>query len=192
MEAPGAARTGASSALGAFFLVLLVLVFVDPRTARFAPICPLHATTGFGRPGCGTGRALFCLCPLGLPAGAVRLNALAVAAIPIFLALALQAAIHPEKRLPVPPLRPRLLIYAVLFLFLVGRNLPFEPFASWAAEDRRGCPPAKREPGSRGPCELLAFLYARLERASLRPAVDLVRGAAAGPGPAPRRRPGRR
>ena len=124
-------REQALLALGAFFLVLLVLVFVDPRTARFAPICPLHATTGLHCPGCGTGRALHALVHGDLPL-ALRLNALTVAAIPVFLALALQAAIHPEKRLPVPPLWLRLLIYAVLFLFLVGRNLPFEPFASWA------------------------------------------------------------
>lgn len=124
-------RGQALLALGALFFVLLVLVFVDPRTARFAPICPLHATTGLHCPGCGTGRALHALVHGDL-SRAVRLNALTVVAIPVFLALTLQAAIHPEKRLPIPPLWLRLLIYAVLLLFLVGRNLPFEPFASWA------------------------------------------------------------
>ena len=124
-------REQALLALGAFFLVLLVLAFVDPRTARYAPICPLHATTGLHCPGCGTGRALHALVHGDLPL-ALRLNALTVAAIPVFLALTLQAAIHPEKRLPTPPPWLRLLVYAVLLLFLVGRNLPFEPFASWA------------------------------------------------------------
>ncbi|HYN42913.1 MAG TPA: DUF2752 domain-containing protein [Thermoanaerobaculia bacterium] len=124
-------REQALLALGAFFLVLLVLVFVDPRTARFAPICPLHATTGLHCPGCGTGRALHALVHGDL-ARAVQLNALTVVAIPVFLAMALRVAIHPEKRLPIPPVWLRLLVYAVLFLFLVGRNLPFEPFASWA------------------------------------------------------------
>ena len=124
-------REQALLALGAFSLVLLVLVFVDPRSARFAPICPLHATTGLHCPGCGTGRALHALVHGDLPL-ALRLNALTVAAIPVFLALALRVAIHPERRLPVPPLWLRLLIFAVLFVFLVGRNLPLEPFASWA------------------------------------------------------------
>ena len=63
---------------------------------------------------------------------ALRLNALTVAAIPVFLALALQVAIHPERRFPILPLWLRLLIYAVLFVFLVGRNLPLAPFSSWA------------------------------------------------------------
>ena len=124
-------REQALLALGAFFLVLLVLVFVDPRTARYAPICPLHATTGLHCPGCGTGRALHALVHGDLPL-ALRLNALTVAAIPVFLALALQVAIHPEKRLPILPLWLRLLIYAALFVFLVGRNLPMAPFTSWA------------------------------------------------------------
>ena len=124
-------REQAFLALGAFLLVLLVLVFVDPRTARFAPICPLHWATGFYCPGCGTGRALHALVHGDLPL-ALRLNVLTVAAIPVFLGLTLQAAIHPEKRLPIPPLWLRLLIYVALFLFFVGRNLPFEPFASWA------------------------------------------------------------
>ena len=124
-------REQALLALGAFFLVLLVLVFVDPRTARFAPICPLNATTGLHCPGCGTGRALHALVH-GELVQAVRLNVLAVVAIPVFLALTLKVAIQPEKRLPIPPLWLRLLIYAVLFVFFVGRNLPMAPFASWA------------------------------------------------------------
>ena len=124
-------REQALFALGAFFLVLVVLVFVDPRTARLAPVCPLNATTGLHCPGCGTGRALHALVHGDL-ARAVRLNVLTVAAIPVFLALALQAAIQPEKRLPIPPLWLRRLIYAVLFVFLIGRNLPLAPFASWA------------------------------------------------------------
>ena len=124
-------REQALLALGAFLLVLLVLVFVDPRTAPFAPICPVHAATGLHCPGCGTGRALHALVHGDLPL-ALRLNALTVAAIPVFLALTLRAALLPKKPLPVPPLWLRLLIYAVLLAFLVGRNLPFEPFASWA------------------------------------------------------------
>lgn len=123
-------REQALFALGAFLLVLVVLVFVDPRTARFAPICPLNATTGLHCPGCGTGRALHALVHGDLP-HALRLNALAVAAIPVFLALSLHASLRPATPLPVPPRWLRLAIYAVLALFLIGRNLPFEPFASW-------------------------------------------------------------
>jgi hypothetical protein len=124
-------REQALLALGAFLLVLLVLGFVDPRTSRLAPVCPLHWATGLHCPGCGTGRALHALVHGDLSL-ALRLNALTVAAIPVFLALALRVAIHPERRLPIPPLWLRLLLYAVLFAFLVGRNLPLAPFASWA------------------------------------------------------------
>ena len=124
-------RAQALLALGAFSLVLLVLAFVDPRTAPFAPVCPVHATTGLFCPGCGTGRALHALVHGDL-AAALRLNVLAVATVPVFLALALKAALEPEERLPVPPLWLRVAIYALLAFFLVARNLPFEPFASWA------------------------------------------------------------
>jgi hypothetical protein len=124
-------RAQALLALGAFSLVLLVLVFVDPRTAPFAPVCPVHAATGLFCPGCGTGRALHALVHGDL-AAALRLNVLAVATVPVFLALALKAALEPAERLPVPPPWLRLAIYALLAFFLVARNLPFAPFASWA------------------------------------------------------------
>lgn len=124
-------RGGALLALGAFAATLVVLVFVDPRTAPFAPACPFHALTGLHCPACGTGRALHALVHGDLRR-ALRLNALAVAAIPVFLALALRAALRPEEPLPVPPLWLQLLVFALLAAFLVGRNLPFEPFAGWA------------------------------------------------------------
>ena len=130
-DGPRGRRAQALLALGAFLLVLLVLVFVDPRTAPFAPFCPFHRVTGLHCPGCGTGRALHALVHGDL-ARALRLNVLAVAAIPVFLALALRAAFRPDVPLPLPPLWLRLAIYAALVLFLVGRNLPFEPFTSWA------------------------------------------------------------
>ena len=124
-------RAQALLALGAFFLVLLVLAFVDPRTAPFAPFCPFHRVTGLHCPGCGTGRALHALVH-GELARALRLNVLAIAAIPVFLALALRAALRPGERLPLPPPWQQVALYAVLAVFLVTRNLPFEPFAGWA------------------------------------------------------------
>jgi hypothetical protein len=124
-------RAQALLALGAFLLVLFVLVFVDPRTARFAPVCPLHVATGLHCPGCGTGRALHAFVHGDL-GRALRLNALTVAAIPVFLVLTLRAALRPQERLPRPPLWLQVAIYAILAFFLVARNLPFEPFAGWA------------------------------------------------------------
>lgn len=124
-------RAQALLALGAFFLVLVVLAFFDPRTAWFAPRCPSRLVTGLFCPGCGTGRALHALVHGDL-ASAFRLNALALAAVPVFLALAFRAALRPDRPLPVPPLWLRLALYALLAFFLVARNLPFEPFASWA------------------------------------------------------------
>ena len=130
-EALRGRRAQALLALGAFAAVLAVLAVVDPRTAWFAPRCPFRLATGLFCPGCGTGRALHAIVHGDL-AAAVRLNALAVAAIPVFLALALRAALVPEKPLPRPPLALQLLVYALLAFFLVARNLPFAPFASWA------------------------------------------------------------
>lgn len=87
--------------------------------------------TGLHCPGCGTGRALHALVHGDVPR-ALRLNALTIAAIPVFLALTLRAALRPGEPLPVPPLWLQLALYALLAFFLVARNLPFEPFASWA------------------------------------------------------------
>lgn len=124
-------RAQALLALGAFSAVLVVLCFVDPRSARFAPVCPFHFTTGLHCPGCGTGRALHALVHGDL-AHAVKLNVLAVATIPVFLALAARAALRPAESLPVPPLWLRVAVYVLLGTFFLVRNLPFEPFASWA------------------------------------------------------------
>jgi len=124
-------RAQALLALGAFLAVLAVLSVVDPRTAWFAPRCPFRLVTGLFCPGCGTGRALHAIVHGDL-AAAVRLNVLAVAAIPVFLALALRAALVPERPLPRPPLWLQLAVYLLLVSFLVARNLPFEPFAGWA------------------------------------------------------------
>lgn len=124
-------RASALLALGAFFAVLSVLAFVDPRSAWFSPRCPFRLVTGLFCPGCGTGRALHAIVHGDL-AAAVRLNVLAVAAIPVFLALALRAALVPERPLPRPPLWLQLVVYALLAFFLVARNLPFAPFAAWA------------------------------------------------------------
>ncbi len=124
-------REQALLALGAFLLVLLVLVFVDPRTARLAPVCPLHYATGLHCPGCGTGRALHALVH-GDVVRALRMNALAVAAIPVFLVLTIRAVLRPERPLPFPPPWLQFLLYALLAFLLVARNLPFEPFAGWA------------------------------------------------------------
>jgi len=124
-------RAWALLALGAFSAVLGILVFVDPRTAWFAPRCPFRLVTGLFCPGCGTGRALHALVH-GDVLRAVRLNALTVAAIPVFLALAFRAVLRPGTPIPLPPLWLQLVLYALLAFFLVARNLPFEPFSAWA------------------------------------------------------------
>lgn len=131
VASPPGRRAQALVALGAFALVLLVLVFVDPRTARFAPFCPLHRLTGLHCAGCGTARALHALAKGDLEA-ALRLNVLAVAAIPVFLVLAFRAALRPGAALPALPAWLKALLLALLVAFSVARNLPFEPFATWA------------------------------------------------------------
>ncbi|MCZ7528266.1 MAG: DUF2752 domain-containing protein [Acidimicrobiia bacterium] len=113
----------------------LVLATVDPATSGRYPACPFYTVTGRWCPGCGTARGLHQLLN-GRVDAALGYNPLLLVALPFlaytFLAWALPALRGP--RLPAVP-QPARAVWTVLALvgvFWVARNLPWEPFAALA------------------------------------------------------------
>lgn len=101
----------------------IVLYFVAPEASRWIPPCPVRAVTGFDCSGCGSLRALHRLLHGDL-AGAIRMNVLAVASLPLIGWLLLA-----DLRGKPAPVRPWALwtYFAVVLVYGVVRNLPWEP-----------------------------------------------------------------
>lgn len=133
--APEALLRGRDGALFVGGLGLAVwLHLVDPTEAAI-PTCPFRSITGLACPGCGTLRCLHALLT-GDVVGAVDLNALTVAVLPVLVAAWLAAgrrAIGPRG--PSVGRSPAWTIRALAIgsaLFWVVRNLPWEP-VRWLA-----------------------------------------------------------
>lgn len=96
------------------------LYYLVAAAAPFLPPCPLHALTGLYCPGCGATRAL-CELARGHLHAALRLNALAICALPFACALSL-------RRTPayLPDWGWRLIISGI-FIFGFLRNIPLFP-----------------------------------------------------------------
>jgi hypothetical protein len=105
----------------------------DPTDGRPDPFggCALKAVTGFDCPGCGGTRAFWYLVHGNLPEAA-RHHVFAVFAAPflVYLYLGWAAQRMFNLTLPALPLRPRLVggFFAAWGVFMVVRNLPWEPF----------------------------------------------------------------
>lgn len=102
---------------------LVVLRFVDPRTATWTPPCPFHSLTGLHCFGCGSTRALNRLAHGDL-LGAVDFNALLILALP-FVAYGLARRLLPEpfaRPRPMPPWQGWTVVGLVV-AFGVLRNL---------------------------------------------------------------------
>lgn len=122
---PSARPLAALSVLG--FAAAAVLFFFDPAEFHFYPVCWFHRITGWQCPGCGGLRAMHQLSH-GHLLEALRLNALAVAAIPFAAAYAWRRFLAHGKTGAWPPRRTNLVIWsvaAVLLIFGIVRNLPF-------------------------------------------------------------------
>lgn len=109
---------------------LIALYRVDPAESRLYPLCMFHALTGLYCPGCGATRAAHHLLH-GDIAGALRMNALAVASLPLvgYWLLRSMADRLGRGRLPAPP--KAWVVWggiALILLFGVLRNLPWAPF----------------------------------------------------------------
>jgi hypothetical protein len=111
--------------------VCVVLFVFDPARYGWYPACPFHAFTGLACPGCGATRALHQLLHGHLQA-ALRLNALAVLALPV------AAVVCVADFLRSGTARPSLLAsinpawmwisLGIVVGFGIVRNLPVPPF----------------------------------------------------------------
>ena len=110
-----------------------MLFFLDPSRTPIYPGCFFHRLTGLDCPGCGSLRALHALLH-GHPVTALHDNLLLVISIPLLAWLTFRFAWNRIQGRPAKTLRPLWLwLYlAAWLLFGVLRNLPFQPFASFA------------------------------------------------------------
>jgi hypothetical protein len=117
----GAAHLLAGCALVAAALMLFAF---DPARSGLFPPCPFHALTGLQCPGCGTLRALHALSH-GHVLSALDLNPLAMVFLVIGLAFVLARCLH--MRLA-PPRFAGWIVFSVIMLYWVARNVPAYPF----------------------------------------------------------------
>lgn len=114
--------------LAALGLVGLTLLFLfDPARHVLYPACLFKKVTGYDCPGCGGLRALHHLLR-GEVGEAFRLNALVVATLPLLSALAFRAWRKSAPPRPTAVLLWFWLLFALLVLFGIVRNLPLWPF----------------------------------------------------------------
>lgn len=122
-------------ALLAVVTVLLVGYLFDPTAHGFFPQCQFHQITGLNCPGCGATRAVHALAH-GNWGAAFQNHALLVVALPFFLygLVAELATALGSRRLPLfrPPPWCIWVGLSLLGIYTVLRNLPFQPFLSWA------------------------------------------------------------
>ena len=116
-------------------LGLAILYSAPPERNRFAPPCLFHKMTGLHCPGCGATRAVYALLHLQ-PLEALQKNAVFVLALPFLVVWGVRTVIRwlygqPTNEVPALIARPwRIgMLFGVLILFGVLRNLPWEPFS---------------------------------------------------------------
>ena len=127
-----------------FRMVLWILLVVSVGALLFAaepgeggiyPPCPFFSITGMHCPGCGTLRALNRLLHAD-PAGAISMNALTVLFVPFVLYYFANLAWVSRGLRPLPGAaalsKAGWWVIALLLIFAVLRNLPFEPFSRLA------------------------------------------------------------
>lgn len=125
----GAAAVAVLAAAGLWYLRAH-----DPtNSASVFPPCLFHATTGLWCAGCGMTRALHDILNGRFYQG-FRMNPLAISSSPFLLGLLGVTFYRLYKKKPLPriPLWFPWAVVAVVVLYTVARNLPWEPF-SWLA-----------------------------------------------------------
>ncbi|MDQ6786420.1 MAG: DUF2752 domain-containing protein [Acidobacteriota bacterium] len=115
-----------AAAAGAF-----VVVYFNPVTAGFFPVCPLHALTGLNCPGCGLTRGFHALFH-GDVLGALHFNALLPVYLLIFVYLfvSMLSVAARGRGLSFNIFRPNLIwsFLIIALVFGVVRNFPVYPF----------------------------------------------------------------
>jgi hypothetical protein len=121
-----------AASTAAFLFLIAGVCFFEPGSTALLPPCPFHALTGLYCPGCGSTRMLYFLVH-GNFASAWRENALAMLMLPVILyGLARQWTPSGAAVFTRIPARWVTAFAAVLVLFTVARNLPWEPFRQLA------------------------------------------------------------
>ena len=117
-------------------VILLGLVFAYVKSRGVVPECQIHSLTGIYCPGCGGSRSLKALLK-GDVLAALQMNAFALGFMGVAGYLALRTsweAWFPMKRWPRFSISPKVwwTIGVMVFLYVIARNLPWEPFNSLA------------------------------------------------------------
>ncbi|WP_343522877.1 DUF2752 domain-containing protein [Pedobacter sp.] len=125
--------------LGSILLLSLVIIYYkfNPEVYNFFPECPFHKYLHLDCPGCGSQRAVHALLHLNLQK-AMDYNLLLVLSLPILiLQLFFKIYAYFTKRNLVlrfwyNPNTPKI-IFVIVMIFWIARNLPFIPFKYLAA-----------------------------------------------------------
>ena len=121
--------------LGGGIVALGALYAVDPAGSAWYPKCPFHSLTGLHCPGCGGLRGAHQLLQ-GNVVAAVRMNALVfVVGPPLLVTWAVNRYRRAHHRSAIDAAAPALLpiwawwtLLAVVVVFFIARNVPYEPF----------------------------------------------------------------
>lgn len=105
---------------------LSVIYFLNPATSAVFPRCPFHLMTGLHCPGCGSLRAIHLLAHGDIYA-AWRMNAMLLISLPVIVALLLKPGW--KYKVWLPPV-----IFSVIILYGIARNVPFSPFSKLAPQ----------------------------------------------------------
>jgi len=114
------------------FSILAILFFVlDPAKHNFFPKCYFHSFTGLNCPGCGSQRAIHDLLHLNI-GGTIRNNFLFLPAMMLIIYHFGHPVLNRKFNLRLPDifymkLTPWI-IFAVVIIFWILRNLPWYPF----------------------------------------------------------------
>lgn len=132
-------RTRKSKILGACILAVgasaltVLLLNHTPGSSALLPPCVFHLATGLYCPGCGITRALHALVHGDL-ARAWSMNPLALLGLGTFLVELLDRSLGQPNWWSVPRavLHSARVWATVVIVFVIGRNLPWFPFSTWA------------------------------------------------------------
>lgn len=112
--------------------LLLIAWIATPGKTAWLPGCPLHLLTGLQCPGCGSTRAFHALTH-GDVLAALRMNLLAIAAIPLLVVGTCSQVWHTRRGMPYRSIlyHPTVgwTITAIIITYGLLRNLPWWPFS---------------------------------------------------------------